>query len=284
VVGHDPGHDLLELKKKLRELRVHFAVIAISPGEISRILDIIQICEEAKVKVWVIPGVLELVASKLEVDDIDGIPFISLLDPAQLGWQYFLKRCFDLSVSLILLLLLSPLLAVIALLIKLTSPGPVFYAQKRVGTGGRTFNLIKFRTMHRGADKKLKELLGEAGASKMFFKIKDDPRVTPLGRWLRKYSVDELPQLINVFKGEMSLVGPRPSSREEMDNCPPWMRKRLKVPPGITGLWQISGRSDSTDLESMQLDIYYIEHWTFWLDIKILLRTIPAVFLARGAY
>ncbi len=201
------------------------------------------------------------------------------------------KRALDVVVALPMLLVLSPLLALVAVLVKLTSPGPVFFRQARVGLRDAPFTMLKFRTMVRveGDDHAAlraaiqQELNGEAVASDGSFKLDNDPRITPIGRWLRASSIDELPQLINVVRGEMSLVGPRPSLGWEAELFPPEYRIRTAVPPGITGLWQVRGRSRLTTLDMLQLDREYVDNWSFWTDVRILVETVPALVRGDGA-
>jgi lipopolysaccharide/colanic/teichoic acid biosynthesis glycosyltransferase len=181
---------------------------------------------------------------------------------------------------------LLPLLALLAVLVKLDSPGPVLFSQKRVGLGGRTFRMLKFRTMREGADDELESLAHlNHHADSRLFKIPDDPRVTRIGRGIRRWSLDELPQLLNIFGGDMSLVGPRPFFESDLADYEAHHFRRLAVKPGLTGLWQVSGRSDVVDFEEvMRLDWHYIQHWSLALDMRILARTIPTVMMRRGAY
>ena len=197
---------------------------------------------------------------------------------------YFVKRMFDIIASLILMVVLSPVFLLTALAIKIEDPGPVFYSQTRVGKWGRHFKMIKFRSMVVGADKMKDELLDRDEAGGVIFKIKRDPRVTRVGRIIRKLSIDELPQLWNVLKGDMSLVGPRPPVPREVAEYKYSDRRRLDVIPGITCIWQVSGRSDIDFEGQVKLDVQYIESQSFWTDMKILLKTIPAVLLGKGAY
>ena len=195
------------------------------------------------------------------------------------------KRCFDAAVSALLLALLSPLLLLIALAIKLTTAGPVFYRWQVVGLGGQPFVGYKFRTMVVNADALKSQLMAANEMSGPVFKIKRDPRITPVGRFLRKLSLDELPQLWSVLKGDMSLVGPRPPLRSEYAQFAPWQRAKLSVKPGMTCLWQIGGRNRVSDFDQwVRLDLDYIARRSFWFDLWILLRTVPAVLLGRGAY
>jgi exopolysaccharide biosynthesis polyprenyl glycosylphosphotransferase len=182
------------------------------------------------------------------------------------------------------LVLGAPFLTLISLAIRLDSPGPVIFRQTRVGAGGKWFEMYKFRSMRQGAEAELEELRDLNEADGPLFKIYDDPRLTRVGRFLRHTSLDELPQFLNVLRGEMSLVGPRPPLPAEVDGYVEWHKKRLEVRPGMTGLWQVSGRSMLSFDEMVLLDIYYIENWSLWLDLKILLRTVPQVLFGNGAY
>jgi lipopolysaccharide/colanic/teichoic acid biosynthesis glycosyltransferase len=194
------------------------------------------------------------------------------------------KRTFDLTVSLFLLLVLSPLLAVCALLVRLSSRGPVIYRSWRPGIGAAPFACFKFRTMYTDADQRQADLESLNEASGPLFKIRRDPRLTPVGRLLRRYSLDELPQLVNVLRGQMSLVGPRPLPERDFERLEDWHKKRYLVLPGMTGLWQVSGRSELDFDDLVRLDFLYLERWSVGLDLAILLKTIPAVFSRRGAF
>ena len=200
------------------------------------------------------------------------------------AWQLALKRLLDIVFSGLLLFLLAPLLALIALVVWITSGRPIFYRWQAVGLGGRPFTGYKFRTMVRDAERLKAALLAHNEMRGPVFKMKDDPRITPIGRVLRKSSLDELPQLWSVLKGDMSLVGPRPPLQSEWVHFQDWQRRKLSVKPGITCLWQVSGRSDITDFDEwVRLDLEYIDRWSLWLDFKILLQTVPAMLLGRGA-
>lgn len=200
------------------------------------------------------------------------------------GWRGRAKRLFDVAVTSLVLALLSPLVAVIALAVKLSSPGPILFRQERVGRYGEPFDMLKFRSMVVNAEELLTELEMDNEGAGPLFKMKSDPRVTTVGRLLRKSSLDELPQLLNVLRNEMSLVGPRPALRAEMADWEPALYARLDVKPGITGMWQVSGRSGTTFAEYTRLDLYYVHNWSMLVDVSILLRTIPAVFRSEGAY
>jgi exopolysaccharide biosynthesis polyprenyl glycosylphosphotransferase len=216
---------------------------------------------------------------------LGGVPIVTICSGPPSGWQLLAKRLIDMCGSAMLLIALAPLLMIVALLIKLDSPGPVFYTQQRVGLNRRHFKLFKFRTMAAGADKQQAMLEGLNEKDGPIFKIKDDPRITRIGRFLRHYSLDELPQLFNVFKGEMSLVGPRPMSLRDVQRIDiRWHRRRFSVKPGITCLWQVNGRSDVSFDHWVRMDLEYIDKWSLGLDMKILLKTIPAVVKGSGAY
>jgi len=198
---------------------------------------------------------------------------------------YLVKRLIDIIASILLLLMLMPLFAIIMLLIYLSSPGPVFYKQTRVGRWGKLFTMWKFRSMYPDADERLKEIMAKNEMTGgVIFKMKNDPRIIPIGRFIRKASIDELPQLWNVLKGDMSLVGPRPALPSEVNQYSLQDRQRLEVIPGITCIWQVSGRSDIPFPQQVQLDVQYIQSQSLLLDLKLLLKTIPAVLLSRGAY
>ncbi len=212
-------------------------------------------------------------------------------DGLSLRWAFWWKRIFDLAFATFLLLLLSPFFLFLLVWIPLSSRGSAFFTQNRRGLHGRSFRMYKFRTMAIGAHLQREEMLGEKSGERLLYKHKTDPRVTPLGRFLRKYSVDELPQLLNVLKGEMSMVGPRPLLHEDFQDpgililgYKEWARDRHCLWPGITGLWQVSGRNNLSFEESMRLDLQYVTHWSPWLDFVILLKTLPAIFRAHGAY
>jgi exopolysaccharide biosynthesis polyprenyl glycosylphosphotransferase len=200
------------------------------------------------------------------------------------GWPVIIKRMMDFSLGLVLLIILSPLFLITALLIWLTSPGPVFFIQDRVGFNKRHFRLYKFRTMVADAELRLASLETGEAMDGPAFKMNNDPRITPIGHFLRKTSIDELPQLFNVLKGDMSLVGPRPTPVREYEGFnEDWHRRRFSVRPGITGLWQVNGRSSTPFPKRMELDLQYIDHWNLWLDLKILAKTVPVVLRGDGA-
>jgi exopolysaccharide biosynthesis polyprenyl glycosylphosphotransferase len=249
-----------------------------------KILAIMGQCERQRVRVKIVPDLFQLSLSQVDMNDINGIPLIGVKEPSIRGHNLVIKRLLDVTVSSVLLILLSPALALIALLIRLDSPGPVIFRQTRVGRGGRPFTCYKFRTMHEGADLAVGQLAAHNEGSGPLFKMRDDPRRTRVGRWLRKGSMDELPNFWNVIKGDMSVVGPRPALPKEVEQYLPWQQRRLEAAPGITGLWQVNGRSEMDFEEGVLLDIYYVENWSPLLDLRIMLKTIPAILMGRGAY
>jgi len=227
----------------------------------------------------------DLQIARWQVDELGGVPIVTIRSGPADGWQLAVKRLIDICGSVVLLLALTPILAIVALLIKMDSPGPVLYTQQRVGLNRRRFTLFKFRTMAAGADTQQPFLESLNEAEGPVFKIKDDPRVTRIGRILRRYSIDELPQLFNVLKGEMSLVGPRPLPVRDVERIDArWHKRRLSVKPGVTCLWQVNGRSDVSFDHWVRMDLEYIDTWSLGLDMKILLKTIPAVVKGSGAY
>jgi exopolysaccharide biosynthesis polyprenyl glycosylphosphotransferase len=232
----------------------------------------------------VVPGALALMRSHPVLSESMGLPLLEVRYPRLDNTQRVLKRALDVAVSVGGLTLLSPLFLAVALAIRLDSPGPILFRQKRVGADGKVFICYMFRSMYEDAERLQEELepLNEAGGP--VFKIKDDPRVTPVGRFLRRWSLDELPQLVNVLKGEMSLVGPRPLPVRDFHRMEEAHKRRLGAVPGMTGYWQISGRSNLSFEEMVRLDLYYIENWSLSFDVKIILRTLGAVVRREGAY
>jgi exopolysaccharide biosynthesis polyprenyl glycosylphosphotransferase len=250
--------------------------------------ELVEIVEQAHrrgVKVRVAPRATELLIERHgEYIPGQGIPLFELRPPVFAGVDWVVKRGFDLAVSVIVAIIGLPIWALIALAIKLDSSGPVLYRDRRVGLNEREFDMLKFRTMRADAEALQAQLEQENEAEGALFKIRDDPRVTRVGQMLRRFSLDEIPQVLNVLRGEMSLVGPRPLPVRDYELLEPWHRKRYLVLPGMTGLWQIAGRSALGFDDLVRLDFYYLEHWSIWLDISILLKTVPAVVGRRGAY
>ncbi|WP_243400665.1 sugar transferase [Arthrobacter sp. Bz4] len=230
------------------------------------------------------PALTDVAGPRIHTQPVAGLPLVHVSTPKLTGASRALKRLFDITGSSALLICLSPLLLAVSILVKSSSPGPVFYAQERIGIKGEKFRMYKFRSMIEKADDQLSTLLASQGSSgKPLFKVNDDPRITSVGRVLRKYSLDELPQLINVLRGSMSLVGPRPQRAGEVALYDDDAHRRLYVSPGMSGLWQVSGRSNLSWEESIQLDLYYVENWSLIQDIVILFKTFKAVFASQGA-
>jgi exopolysaccharide biosynthesis polyprenyl glycosylphosphotransferase len=216
--------------------------------------------------------------------EMDGLPMLSFTSAPTDEVALLFKRAFDVLTSGMALLLLSPAIVATAVAVKLDSPGPIFFRQTRVGKNGRPFKMLKFRSMRIDAEARLESLRSQNEASGPVFKMKNDPRVTRVGRFIRRTSLDELPQFLNVFSGEMSIVGPRPPVPAEVKQYQRWQRRRLSVKPGITCTWQVSGRSNISFDQWMKLDLEYIDTWSLWQDIQICFRTVPAVLLSRGAH
>ncbi|WP_261619888.1 sugar transferase [Pseudarthrobacter equi] len=230
------------------------------------------------------PALTDIAGPRIHTQQVSGLPLIHVTTPTLEGGQRVAKRLFDLLASSLLIIASLPLMIIATVLIKLGSPGPVLFRQERIGINGRSFKMLKFRSMVVDAEMQLNRLEGHNEGSGLLFKMKNDPRVTPIGRTLRKYSIDELPQLFNVFSGSMSLVGPRPPLPREVAAYERDVRRRLLVKPGLTGLWQVSGRSNLSWQDSVRLDLYYVENWSLAGDLMIILRTAQAVFRSTGAY
>jgi len=272
------------LPSLLRQRGVDEVIIALPLDSHQKISRIAAQCEAAGVRARIVPDLFQLSLNRVSIDTIGGIPLLGVREHSIRGWNLVMKRALDLAISAVALTLLSPFLLVISLLIKYDSPGPVLFLQTRVGRGGRLFTLHKFRSMRIGADEEKEALLDRNEATGPLFKMRDDPRLTRVGRWLRRWSLDELPQFYNVLRGDLSMVGPRPPVPAEVEQYEEWHRHRLDVSPGLTGLWQVSGRSDLTFEEMVLLDLFYAEHWSLVMDFNILLRTIPTIILGTGAY
>ncbi|WP_112465934.1 exopolysaccharide biosynthesis polyprenyl glycosylphosphotransferase [Streptomyces triticisoli] len=239
---------------------------------------------DAGIELFVAPGLVEVSVKRLETGSAGGMSLLRVAPPVREGVQPLLKEALDRSAALLGLLVLAPVLLVVAAAVKLSSPGPVLYLHERIGRAGRPFVMWKFRTMRVGADRQKTALAQQNEHDGPMFKMRRDPRVTRVGHWLRRTSLDELPQLVNVLKGDMSLVGPRPPLAEEVAHYTPVERRRLTVRPGMTGLWQISGRSDLSWDETVRLDLAYVDNWSFTSDVDVMARTLRAVLDGRGAY
>jgi len=268
----------------IQQRKIEEVIIASAKFPDQKVLEVITECEKFGVEFKIVPGILELIASRVDIDELAGVPLLTVSEIRLQGLNAVVKRLADIVLSSLGILLLLPIYILFALLVKVTSAGPILFAQERVGLDGKTFNMFKFRSMVKDAEEHLAELESRSETAGHLFKIKEDPRITPLGKFMRRFSIDELPQLFNVFFGQMSLVGPRPPLPREVEKYTSWHMKRLRVRPGITGPWQVSGRSLLPFDDMVRLDIYYIENWSLWLDFKILLRTIPVVLFGLGAY
>ena len=240
--------------------------------------------EKTRTDLFVAPALIDVAGPRTTIRPVDGLPLLHVEHPELAGARRVIKTVFDVSLASLALLVLLPALLATAFAVRVTSSGPALFKQTRVGKEGRTFSLYKFRTMHNGAEDRLSELRDLNEHDGVLFKLRQDPRVTPLGRWLRRYSIDELPQLINVIRGEMSLVGPRPPLESEVSRYAEHVRRRLVVKPGLTGLWQVSGRADLPWEDAVRLDLRYVENWSLAMDVVILARTLNAVFKSSGAY
>lgn len=259
-------------------------VFIIPRSKLNLIEQAMLFCESEGVKVTLAVDYFELQFARARQTELEGFPLLTFESTPDKLWRLVIKRALDIVLSLMGIVMVMPILIAAVAMIKSTSPGPIFFKQKRCGRHGRTFNLYKFRTMVVGAEDKLKDLLKYNEMTGPAFKMDSDPRVTKVGKFLRKTSIDELPQLWNVLRGDMSLVGPRPPIPDEINKYEPWQRRRLSMRPGITCLWQIEGRNRITDFnEWMNLDLKYIDNWSLWLDFKILLKTVPVVLFGVGA-
>ena len=273
-----------ELADVLSRQRVDELIV--NGGDVTddQLVELVEQAHRRGVQVRVAPTTAEILTQRAEYVPGQAVPLFELRPPVFVGVDWASKRLFDLVVSSVVLIVGLPLWLLIAAAIKLDSRGPVFYRDRRVGLGEQEFEMIKFRTMFAGAERLQTKLEQRNEASGPLFKIRDDPRLTRVGALLRRLSLDEVPQALNVLRGEMSLVGPRPLPVRDFDKLEAWHRKRYLVLPGITGLWQISGRSELTFDDLVRLDFYYLENWSIWLDISILAKTLPAVVSRRGAY
>jgi exopolysaccharide biosynthesis polyprenyl glycosylphosphotransferase len=275
---------LADLERVLASARVDEVIIADPEFPQDDAVELVDQCHRRGVRVRLAPSTMEILIHRAEFVPGQSVPLFELGPPVFEGIDFALKRTFDIVGATILLVLLSPLLTAITLAVRLSSRGPILFRSMRRGIGQRPFACLKFRTMHTDAEERQADLEELNEASGALFKIRDDPRLTAVGRLLRRFSLDELPQLVNVLRGEMSLVGPRPLPERDYAMLEDWHRKRYLVLPGITGLWQVSGRSELDFDDLVHLDFIYLERWSLALDLTILLKTIPAVLLRRGAY
>jgi exopolysaccharide biosynthesis polyprenyl glycosylphosphotransferase len=273
-----------DLEKILGSERIDEVIIADPDFPQVEAVELVDQCHQRGVRVRLAPSTMEILIHRAEFVPGQSVPLFELGPPVFEGVDFALKRTFDIIGATLLLVLLSPLLLAIVIAVRLTSRGPIVFRSTRRGIGQRPFDCLKFRTMSTDAEEQQDDLEQFNEASGALFKIREDPRLTPVGRMLRRFSLDELPQLVNVLRGEMSLVGPRPLPQRDYDMLEDWHRKRYLVLPGITGLWQVSGRSELDFDDLVNLDFIYLEHWSLALDLTILLKTIPAVLSQRGAY
>jgi len=276
--------DLKALPRVLATQRVDEVILADSEFGERQLLETVEQAHRRGVKVRIAPKTTELLVQRADYVPGQSVPLFEVHSPVFAGGEWVLKRTFDLFVSAAVLIAALPLWLLIAAAVTLTSPGPILYRDRRIGLGENEFDMLKFRTMYADAAEHQPYLERANEASGPLFKMRRDPRVTPFGQLLRRFSLDEVPQLLNVLRGQMSLVGPRPLPLRDYEQLEDWHRKRYNVLPGITGLWQISGRSNLSFDDLVRLDFYYLENWSLWMDISILVKTIPAVVGGAGAY
>jgi exopolysaccharide biosynthesis polyprenyl glycosylphosphotransferase len=276
-----------DLCRIIGDFDVEKVIIAFTGNGSEQLLDLASKCNKMGVECSIVPRLFEVITNEILVNEIGGIPLIKLREKKIEGYKRALKAAEDYLLGGLIFLIIWPILLATAIAIKLDSPGPVFFKQKRPGKNGKCFNCIKFRSMMDGAENMQADLVNgdaEKEGNWLIWKDRNDPRITRVGKWIRKFSIDELPQIFNVLSGKMSLVGPRPSLKEEYEYYKEWHMQRLNVKPGITGLWQVSGRSDLPFDEMIKLDMYYIETWSLWTDFKVIMRTFSAIVSSNGAY
>jgi exopolysaccharide biosynthesis polyprenyl glycosylphosphotransferase len=270
------------LSERLAEHRIDRIIVSHVDVHEGELLELVRRCREMSIKVSVLPQLFDVMGPSVEVDDIEGVTVLGLAPPVLPRSSRMLKRAMDIAGATPALVLVAPLVALAAVAIKLDSPGPVFFRQERVGRRGRKFTLFKLRTMEVGAHERQEELAA-LSRDRHWLHLDHDPRVTRVGRFLRRTSMDELPQLWNVLKGEMSLVGPRPIVETEARQLDGWGLSRVDLTPGLTGLWQVLGRTQIPFAEMIKLDYLYITNWSLWTDVRLILRTLPIVLSRRGA-
>lgn len=276
--------NLQQLEQIVRNSAVDEVIFTLNKNQIPDIEDFIHICEEVGVTFRIVANFFRLFQSKTTIESYHGLPILTYSTVPTNSNELVLKRFIDFLGSIFIMVIFLPIHIIIAAAIKIDSRGSIFYRQLRVGQNGRQFMLYKFRSMVQDAEEMKNKLVPDNEMTGPVFKIRNDPRVTRVGRFLRKYSLDEIPQIINVIRGEMSLVGPRPPLPEEVAQYDLWQRRRLSMKPGLTCLWQVKGRSDIDFIEWMKLDLEYIDNWSLGLDLLIILKTIPAILTARGAF
>ena len=273
-----------DLLNRLKTEEVDEVIIAEPAIPQEQVIELAELCHRRGIEVHVAPTTMEILLQRAEFRPGMAVPLFTLQPPVFAGLEFAVKRAFDIVGAVLLLILLSPVLAASALAVKLSSKGPLLYRSMRPGIGEKTFACLKFRTMSEDADLRIEDLEQFNEADGALFKMRKDPRVTTVGKYLRRFSIDELPQLWNVLRGDMSLVGPRPLPMRDFELLEDWHRQRYQVLPGITGLWQVSGRSDLDFDDLVRLDFVYLERWSVGLDLLILLKTFPAVVARHGAY
>lgn len=279
VLGH-----VGNLADIIRAHHVSDVVLASNRVDESTFTQLVKNCEQMNVQFSMIPGFFEILTRQMSVHEVADIPLFQLEERIFQRWGYGVKRAMDIAIALFCIIAFSPFWVCVALVIRFTSEGGVFYNHERVGRGEKIFRMFKFRSMYANADALRKDMENDKNSDDPLLRVKNDERVTPVGRVLRRFSLDEIPQLLNVLRGEMSLVGPRPHIPSEVKHYKEWHRRKFDVLPGVTGLTQVSGRKDLSLDEMVRLDIYYIENWSPWLDMQILLKTIPAMVVGKGAY
>ncbi len=275
---------LEDAQRLVKERQIDEVVVALPLRAHERLAAVTYALQEVPVNIRVVPDYFNLVFLRAAAEDFGGMPLITLREPALTEFQRVVKRAFDLVLGAVLMVASLPLMALIALAIKLDSPGPIIFKHQRAGENGKLFLMYKFRSMVEGADERREEVIGRAPDGTIIHKRSDDPRVTRVGRFIRAFSLDEMPQLFNVLRGEMSLVGPRPEIPWLVKGYEEWQRKRFAVPPGITGWWQVNGRADKLMHAHTEEDLFYIKNYSLLLDLQILWRTVGAVLKRRGAY
>jgi len=279
VIGH-----LEDIKKIITDNNVQRVIVSSPEFKYFEILEILESLKGMDITVLIFPGFFEFSLRRLSIREIGGVPLMQVSNIGFFGFNLFMKNCIDYILGIICFIIFIPIYLVVGAAIKLDSKGPVFFKQKRLTKDCREFYMYKFRSMYSDAEERLKDLMALNEADGPIFKMKKDPRITRVGKFIRKFSIDELPQIINVLKGELSMVGPRPPLPAEVEKYDEWEAKRMNVKQGLTGLWQISGRSDLSFEEMARLDLYYIQNWSIEMDIKILLKTIPVMLFGKGAY
>jgi exopolysaccharide biosynthesis polyprenyl glycosylphosphotransferase len=286
--AHGTEHALLggisEIREVVEAQRVTDVIIALPPHFYEQVRAAASALNEVAVRVWIALGFFDLALYRTATEDFAGLPLLDLRASALDDYERTIKRAFDILVAGLAIIAAAPLLGVSACLIWLQDGPPVLFRQKRVGENGKLFNMYKLRTMVRNAENLRASVEKRDEAGNLIHKSRQDPRITPVGGFLRRFSIDELPQLFNVLNGEMSLVGPRPELPHLVQQYQPWQRQRFAVPPGITGWWQVTGRSDKVMHLHTEDDLYYLQNYSIWLDLQIIMRTAWVVLLGRGAY